>query len=105
MSIVLKTTVSYSCLLLLLFLVEESSGHCCPILARNGSRFNRMDGEFCNLRLKSISMDSVVQGAVCFFYESQIVNILGFAGHTVSVASRATAQLCHGNLKAAIHNT
>ena len=80
----IETTVSYSCLLLLLlFLVDVKSGHHGSILTRNRSWFNRIVGEFCSLRLKSVIMDSLVQELVSFCYKSQIENILGFVGHTI----------------------
>ena len=80
----IETTVSYSCLLLLLlFLVDVKSGHHGSILTRNRSWFNKIVGEFCSLRLKSVIMDSLVLELVSFCYKSQIENILGFVGHTI----------------------
>lgn len=42
------------------------------------------------------------QESANFFLKAQVVNILGFMGHTVSVAA---AQHCHSSMQAAIGNT
>ena len=49
----IETSVSYSCLLLLLlFLVDVKSGHHGSILTRNRSWFNRIVGECCSFKIK-----------------------------------------------------
>ena len=62
---------------------------------------SRFDGQMCRSRQTQFTKDMVVQRSANFSIKGQIINILGFDGHTVSIAA---IPLCHFSAKAARDN-